>query len=153
VSDEEDEGKQSDDDGALSNSISSVSIDGLSLNNTNTTTSGMSNIQQTSDYESFADCMRQSPIATAALATALPLTNINFDNRFSIQSSVRVNGEGSPSIKDHQRRRKNGTSTTIRQNGKTVGVITTNNEIPLLSHLFGTHTYNNDSNLNSISKQ
>jgi hypothetical protein len=106
----------------------------------------MSVNQPTSDYESFADCMNQSPtIANASLA--IPLTNINFDNHFSIQSSIRVNGEGSSLSTDQQRKRKNGTSTTIiRKNGKTTRVIS-NNETPLLSHLFGTHKSNNDSNL------
>ncbi|CAF3937478.1 unnamed protein product [Rotaria sordida] len=153
--DEEDETKKTNDDEILSNSISSISIDEVSLNNTqNTTTnnnnnSGMSNIQETSDYESFADCMHQSSIfANARIAT--PLTNINLDNRFSPQSSIRVNGEGSSLPNDQQRRRKHGISTTtsIRKNGKTTR-IKTNNETPLLSHLFGTHTYDNDSNLSS----
>ncbi len=142
VSDEEDEIRKSHDDEVLSNSISSLSIDGLSLNNNNNNNPnsfGMSNIQQTSDYESFADCMRQSPtIAIANANIATPLTNINFDNHFCIQPSIRVNTEHLSSSNDQQRRRKNGTSTT-----------TTNNETPLLSHLFGTHKFNSDSNLNS----
>ncbi len=153
VSDDEEEGEteKSHDDEVLSNSISSLSIDGLSLNNNNNnpSSSGMSNIQQTSDYESFADCMRQSPmIAIANANIAKPLTNINFDNHFSIQPSIRVNAEDLSLSNDQQRRRKNGTSSTItiiRKNGKT----TTNNETPLLSHLFGTHKFNSDSNLNS----
>ncbi|CAF3658420.1 unnamed protein product [Rotaria sp. Silwood1] len=110
----------------------------------------MSNIQQTSDYESFADCMYQSSIiATANARTATPLTNINLDNHFSFQSSIRVNGEGSSLSNDQQRRRKNGISTTniIRKNGKTTR-IKTNNETPLLSHLFGTQKYTSDSDLN-----
>ncbi|CAF2724584.1 unnamed protein product [Rotaria sp. Silwood2] len=154
--DEEDETKRTNDDEILSNSISSISIDGASLNNTqnnnNNNDSGMSsNIQQTSDYESFSDCMYQSSIiATANAHTATPLTNINLDNHFSLQSSIRVNGEGSALSNDQQRRRKNGISTTtvIRKNGKTTR-IKTNNETPLLSHLFGTHKYNSDSDLNS----
>ncbi|CAM4786880.1 unnamed protein product [Rotaria magnacalcarata] len=107
--DDEDESRKSHDE-TLSNSISSVSIDGLSLSNK---TSGMSNIQQTSDYESFADCMNRSPIIASANARiATPLTNVNFDNRYSLQSSARVNGEGSSLPNDQQKRRKNGTSTT-----------------------------------------
>ncbi|CAF1114986.1 unnamed protein product [Rotaria sp. Silwood1] len=149
-SDEEDKTKKTnDDDEILSNSISSISIDGASLNNNNNNT-GMSNIQQTSDYESFADCMYQSSIiATANARTATPLTNINLDNHFSFQSSIRVNGEGSSLSNDQQRRRKNGISTTniIRKNGKTTR-IKTNNETPLLSHLFGTQKYTSDSDLN-----
>jgi hypothetical protein len=145
ISDEEDETDKLNDDEILSNSIGSLSMDGLSLNN-NTNNSGMSNIQQTSDYESFADCMRQSPIIAAAAANAQiarPLTNINFNNHFSIQSSIRVNAEDLSLSNDQQRRRKNGTSSTtvIRKNGKT----TTKNETPLLSHLLGTHKFTNDS--------
>ncbi|CAF1458748.1 unnamed protein product [Rotaria magnacalcarata] len=145
--DDEDESRKSHDE-TLSNSISSVSIDGLSLSNK---TSGMSNIQQTSDYESFADCMNRSPIIASANARiAIPLTNVNFDNRYSLQSSARVNGEGSSLPNDQQKRRKNGTSTTteIRKHGKTTR-IKTNNETPLLSNLFGAHKYDCDSNLNS----
>ncbi|CAF2056037.1 unnamed protein product [Rotaria magnacalcarata] len=145
--DDEDESRKSHDE-TLSNSISSVSIDGLSLSNK---TSGMSNIQQTSDYESFADCMNRSPIIASANARiATPLTNVNFDNRYSLQSSARVNGEGSSLPNDQQKRRKNGTSTTteIRKHGKTTR-IKTNNETPLLSNLFGAHKYDCDSNLNS----
>jgi hypothetical protein len=119
-------------------------MDGLSINNINNH-SGTSNIQQTSDYESFADCMRQSPIIAAAANAqiAKPLTNINFNNHFSIQSSIRVNAEDLSLSNDQQRRRKNGTSSTtvIRKNGKT----TTKNETPLLSNLLGTHKFNNDS--------
>ncbi|CAF0980580.1 unnamed protein product [Adineta ricciae] len=144
-SDDEDEGEVHEDE-HLSNSISSVSIDALSLTNPTTNTSGMSSIQQTSDYESFADCIRQSPtIATAQ--TANPLTNISIDNHFSIQSPVRVNGEGSSLSNDQQRRRKHGISTTtaiIHRNGKATRMTTTN-ETPLLSHLFGTHHPTNDS--------
>ncbi|CAF5129554.1 unnamed protein product, partial [Rotaria magnacalcarata] len=79
-----------------------------------------------------------------------PLTNVNFDNRYSLQSSARVNGEGSSLPNDQQKRRKNGTSTTteIRKHGKTTR-IKTNNETPLLSNLFGAHKYDCDSNLNS----
>ncbi|CAF1098646.1 unnamed protein product [Rotaria magnacalcarata] len=145
--DDEDESRKSHDE-TLSNSISSVSIDRLSLSNK---TSGMSNIQQTSDYESFADCMNRSPIIASANARiAIPLTNVNFDNRYSLQSSARVNGEGSSLPNDQQKRRKNGTSTTteIRKHGKTTR-IKTNNETPLLSNLFGAHKYDCDSNLNS----
>ncbi|CAF1421041.1 unnamed protein product [Adineta steineri] len=153
--DDDDEIKKVNRDENLSNSISSISMDGCSLNNTtnNNNLSGMSNIQQTSDYESFADCMRQSPvIATAANANlAKPLTNINFDNHFSIQSSVRVNGEGlslSNDQQQQQRRRKNGLSTTTsinQRNGKSTR-LTTNNETPLLSHLLmGTHNSTSDS--------
>jgi hypothetical protein len=137
----EDEIKQDNEDEMLSNSISSVSMDGLSLNNTTNNNSGMSNIQQTSDYESFADCMRQSPIIAATANIAKPLTNINLDNRFSIQSPLRMNREGSSVSSDYQRRRKNGTS-VIHKNGKT-----TNNETPLLSHLFGTQKTASDSNI------
>jgi len=118
VSDDEDETEKHNDDEILSNSInSSLSIDELSLNNNNN--SGTSNIQQTSDYESFADCMRQSPIiATATANITRHLTNINFDNYFSIQSAVRVNGEGSSVSNNQQRQRRNGTSSTtvIRKN-------------------------------------
>jgi hypothetical protein len=138
-----------DDNTEITNSLSSFSIDGISLNNNNpNNTSGMSNIQQTSDYESFADCLRQSPMiatATANANIARPLTNINFDDHFSIQSPTRVNAEDLSLSNDQQRRRKNGTSTTttiIRKNGKT----TTNNETPLLSHLLGTHKSNSNSN-------
>ncbi len=147
ASDEEDEtDKHDNDDEVLSNSISSLSMDGLSLT-TNTTNSGMSHIQPTSDYESFADCMRQSPIiATANAHIAKPLTNINFDNHFSTQPIIRVNNEDLSLSNDQQRRRKHGTSSTtvIRKNGKTT--TTTINETPLLSHLFGTHISNSDSN-------
>ncbi|UJR22309.1 hypothetical protein I4U23_025371 [Adineta vaga] len=139
-SDDEDEGEINDDDEHLSNSISSLSMDALSLTNPPMNTSGMSSIQQTSDYESFADCLRQSPLIATA-QNAKPLTNITIDNHYSIQSSVRVNGEGSSLSNDQQRRRKHGSSTTttiIHKNGKTTPV-TTNNEIPLLSHLSGTH--------------
>ncbi len=147
ISDEEDETDKLNDDEILSNSIGSLSMDGLSLNN-NTNNSGMSNIQQTSDYESFADCMRQSPmIATATANIAKSLTNINFDNHFSIQPSLRVNDGDLSLSNDQHRRRKNGTSSTtiVRKNGKT----TTKNETPLLSHLLGTHKSNSNSNLNS----
>jgi hypothetical protein len=142
---EEDEIKQDHEDEMLSNSISSVSMDGLSLNNTTNNNSGMSNIQQTSDYESFADCMRQSPIIAATANIAKPLTNINLDNHFSIQSTHRINGEGSSVSTDYQRRRKHGTS-AIHKNGK-ITRVTTNNETPLLSHLFGTQKTTSDSNI------
>ncbi|CAF1548968.1 unnamed protein product, partial [Adineta steineri] len=61
----------------------------------------------------------------------------------------RVNGEGlSLSNDQQQRRRKNGLSTTtsiIQRNGKSTR-LTTNNETPLLSHLFmGTHNSTSDS--------
>ena len=148
ASDEEDETEKRDnDDEILSNSISSLSMDGLSLT-TNTTNSGMSHTQPTSDYESFADCMRQSPItATANAHIAKPLTNINFDNHFSPQPRIRVNTEDLTLANDQQRRRKHGTSSTtvIRKNGKTTTTPTIN-ETPLLSHLFGTHISNSDSN-------
>ncbi len=124
-------------------------MDGLSLNNNNTNNSGMSNRQITSDYESFADCMRQSPIlATAnAIEISKSLTNNNFDNNFSIQSIRQVNVEDLARTNNPQRRRKHGTSSSstviIRKNGK-ISTTTTTNEIPLLSHLFGTHKSNND---------
>lgn len=111
----------------------------------------MSNIQQTSDYESFADCMNRSfTNAPANAHSSIPLTNVNIDNHYSLQSSIRVNGEGSSIPNDQQRRRKNGvsTATDARKNGKTAR-IKTNNETPLLSHLFGTHKVNSDSDLNS----
>ena len=160
--DDDDEGpKHTDnDDDILSNSISSISVDGCSLNNT-TNPSGTSTVQTTSDYESFADCLRQSPKITTstAAATAAPapttsarsLTNISFDNYFSVQGSIRVNGEGfsSPSSDHGQRRRKNGTSSTMSKT--TSGLI--KNETPLLSHLFGTHKYDSDSNLKSLTKR
>lgn len=117
-------------------------MDGLSLTSpTTNNNSGMSNIQQTSDYESFADCLRQSPMIVPT-ANANSLTNITYDNHFSIQPSVRVNAEDLSL--SNNRRRKHGTSTTttIRKNGKT---ITANNETPLLSHLFGTHKSTSDS--------
>jgi hypothetical protein len=91
--------------------------------------------------------MRQSPIiATANAHIAKPLTNINFDNHFSTQPIIRVNNEDLSLSNDQQRRRKHGTSSTtvIRKNGKTT--TTTINETPLLSHLFGTHISNSDSN-------
>lgn len=142
-SDDEDETEKTRDDNeeVLSQSISSISMDGLSLNNP----SGMLNHQPTSDYESFADCMRQSPSIISAHANnnARSLTNINFDNHFSIQPSIQVNAEDRSSVNnDQQRKRKHGLSSTInlRQNGKTI----TNNETPLLSHLFGTHKINSD---------
>lgn len=143
----EEETNNNDDDERLSNSISSVSMDGLSLNNpTTTSTSGTSSLQPTSDYESFADCLRQpSLIAPAQLAKSL--TNVSIDNHFNIQPSVRVNGEGSSAASEQQRRRRFGTSTTtaiIHANGKTTRV-TTNNETPLLSHLFGTQRSTSDS--------
>ena len=151
VSDDEDGAEKhanDNDDDTLSNSISSMSMDGLSLNNNHaqaSTNSGMSNTAITSDYESFADCMRQSSITAAHAQIAKPLTNINFDNRFRIQSSARVNTEDLASNHESQRRRKQGTSSTnvIRKSGKTS---TTNsiNETPLLSHLFGTHKSNSD---------
>lgn len=126
--------------------MSSVSMDGLSLHHHTTTpaNSGMSNTRSTSDYESFADCMRRSPIIASAHAqTAKPLTNINFDNRFSIQSPSRVNDDDLPPTNDSQRRRKHGASSTtaIRKNGKA----STINETPLLSHLFGPGKLNSDS--------
>ena len=140
-----DESADDDNDDETKKTNDSLSLDTLSLTNN----SGMSNNQQTSDYESFADCMHQSPPIANAASLAIPLTNINLDNHFSIQSSIRVNGEGSSLSNDQQRKRKNGTSTTtttlIRKNGKTTRVMT-NNETPLLSHLFGTHKSNNDFN-------
>lgn len=143
--DDDETEKTQDNDETHSQSISSISMDGLSLNTTN---SSMFNHQATSDYESFADCMRQSPsISTTAAQAhiARSLTNINFDNHFSIQPSIRVNAEEtSINTHDQQRKRINGLSSTqnIRHNGKTI----TNNETPLLSHLLGTHKINSDSN-------
>jgi hypothetical protein len=141
-----------DDDDRLSNSISSLSIDSSSLNTTNNQ-SGMSTRQTTSDYESFADCLRQSPTITsvaAATAAALPtksLTHIHFDHQFSTQTSVRVNGEGSASFDLYQRQRKHGTSSI--KNKPTGGL--SNNETPLLSHLIGTSQHECDSTSNSLS--
>lgn len=121
-------------------------MDGLSLHNNQPLTnhSGMSNTAMTSDYESFADCMRQSPM-TAHAQNAKPLTNINFDNHFRIQSSARVNTEDISSTHESQRRRKQGISSTnvIRKNGKASSTNTIN-ETPLLSHLFGTHQSNSN---------
>ena len=105
-SDEEDETEK---DERLTNSISSVSLDKLSLNNN---TSGMSNIQQTSDYESFADCLRQSPMI--ANATATPLTNVTFDNRFPIRSSIRVNSEDLSQQQERRRKYVTSSTTTIQ---------------------------------------
>ena len=141
-----------DNDEVLSNSISSLSIDGVSLSQTNNTNIGMSNIQLTSDYESLADCMHRSLIiADANTRIGKSLANIKHDNEFSIQSSMRVNGEASSvTSDDYRRRRKNGVSTAttvIHNNGKTLQ-LTTNNETPLLSHIFRTHSYKNDSHLN-----
>ena len=144
-SDDDDETETTqDNDETHSQSISSISMDGLSLNTTN---SSMFNHQATSDYESFADCMRQSSSISAATQTPIvrSLTNINFDNHFSIQPTIRVNAEEtSTNTHDQQRKRINGLSSTqnIRQNGKTI----TNNETPLLSHLLGTHRSNNNLN-------
>lgn len=166
--DDDDDHKHTDnDEDVLSNSISSISVDGCSLNNT-TNQSSMSTVQITSDYESFADCLRQSPkitISTAAAAAIAPttnsapnsstrsLTNISFDNRLSVQGSIRVSGEGfspsSSSSESGQRRRKTGTSSTMSKT--TSGLI--KNETPLLSHLFGTHKYDSDSSLKSLTKR
>ena len=149
--DEDNETKEMYNDEILSNSISSLSIDKASLNQANNTNTGMSNIQQTSDYESLADCMHRSLItADANTRIAESFTAIKHNDEFSIQSSMRVNDEGSSLSDDHQRRRKNGVSTAttvIYNDGKTLQT-TTNNETPLLSHLFGTHNYKNDSHLN-----
>ncbi|CAF4004989.1 unnamed protein product [Rotaria sp. Silwood1] len=100
--------KKRNDDEILSNSASSLSTDETSLNHTknnnNNNNFGMSNIQQTSDYESFPDCMCQSSIiGTANARTTTALANINLDNRFSFQSFIRVNGEGSSLPNDQQR--------------------------------------------------
>lgn len=139
--DEDDELKQSHDDEHLTNSMSSISMDELSLTNK----SGTSNFQQTSDYESFADCMYQSPpmITTAHARIAIPLTNTSYDNKL-----MRVNGEGSSLSNEQHRQRKHGvskTTTVICKNGKTTK-LNANNETPLLSHLFGTNKYQCDSN-------
>ena len=151
ASDESSASDNDDDDEHLSNSIGSLSIDGSSLNTTANTTSGLSHVQATSDYESFADCMRPSPALAAAnhrLAESLTL-----DHRTSsLPSSVRVNGEGSSSSQTiSHRQRKHGTSAAaFAKTGKptvasTLNRVTTNNETPLLSHLLGTHTLNSDS--------
>lgn len=145
--DDEDEGrkKTENDDDMLSNSMSSVSIDGCSLNQTNNP-SGMTSIQPTSDYESFADCLRQSSPTAAAHANVKSLTNITLNTHFSAHTSGRVNGEDSSSLDASQQRRerKNGISSTTGKPSTTHGLL--NNETPLLSHLFGTHKHNSDSN-------
>ena len=141
--DEEEEKKTENEDDMLSNSLSSVSIDGCSLNQTSNP-SGMSSIQTTSDYESFADCLRQSSPIAATAPNAKSLTHITLNQQFSTHTSRRVNGEGSPALDASQQRRerKNGISSTT---GKPSTGGLTNNETPLLSHLFGTHKHNSDS--------
>lgn len=117
-----------------------MSMDGCSMQQS----SGMSTQRQiTSDYESFADCLRQSsPIAAAAANSATKkLTDTKFDDHFHVQTSPRVNGEGSSSSSFDSVERR------ARKTGQK------KNEIPLLTHLFGAHQFHSDSNLNSLSSE
>jgi hypothetical protein len=71
----------------------------------------------------------------------ITLTNNKSKTHFSTQTIACVTNEN-----DHRRRkRKNSKIKTIR--------VIMNNETPLLSHLFGTHKFHSDSNLNILTKQ
>ncbi|CAF2595544.1 unnamed protein product [Rotaria sp. Silwood2] len=74
-----------------------------------------------------------------------PLIINKFQNNSSTQTISSVNSENDQQLRKHMKTRKNGRIKPIE--------MLKNNETPLLSHLFGTHKFHSDSNLNSITKQ
>ncbi|CAF2432574.1 unnamed protein product [Rotaria sp. Silwood2] len=74
-----------------------------------------------------------------------PLIINKFQNNSSTQTISSVNSENDQQLRKHMKTRKNGRIKPIE--------MLKNNETPLLSHLFGTHKFHSDSNLNRITKQ
>lgn len=91
------------------------------------------------------DCIYPSSSSNIDIPNNIsPLTTNKFRNHFSTQTNTTVNNE------NDQRRRQQILSS--KNNNIKPKRMILNNETPLLSHLFGAHKYNSDSNLNFITK-